>query len=127
MTTILDSGGVSALASDRALIKKLRLSGEWPPIVPADVLAESLTGDHRRDHDANHLLGLCLICPVTEGVARHAATLRFRAQRKDISAVDAIVAATADRVGGGVVWTSDPTDLGALAGHTTNSVKIAAV
>lgn len=108
-------------------MRQLRDAGEWPPIVPAGVLVEALTGDHRRDHHANHLLALCAIRPVTEELARHAAQLRFRSGRKRISAVDAIVAATADHLGGAVVWTSDPDDLNALAGNTVNVVQVAKV
>jgi len=127
MTTVLDSGGVSALASNLALLKELRASGEWPPVVPAAVLTESLTGDHRLDFHANRVLRRCAIRPVTELVARHAAALRYASRRGDVSAVDAIVAATADQAGGGVVWTSDPSDLTALACHTVSRVHVAKV
>ena len=112
MTVVLDSGGVSALAADRALIDSMRRSGQWPPVVSTAVLAECLTGDHRRDFHVNRLLRLCSVRPVSEIIARHAAALRFLgragATSGGISAVDAIVAATADHAGGGVVWTSDP-------------------
>ena len=47
MTLILDSGGLSALAADRAKLAELRRRGLWPGQVPSVVLAESLTGDHR--------------------------------------------------------------------------------
>jgi predicted nucleic acid-binding protein len=127
VTTILDSGGVSALANDRALVRELRLTGEWPPLVPTAVLAESLTGDHRRDYHVNQLLRVCVLRPVNEIIARHAARLRYRASRDGISAIDALVAATADHAGGGVVWTSDPKDMIALADHTLQSVRVAAV
>lgn len=127
MTTVLDSGAVTALASDRALVKSLRSRGEWPPVVPAAVLVESLTGDHRRDFHANRVLRLCTIRSVTEVIARQAATLRYASRRDGVSAVDAIVAATADHAGGGVVLTSDPGDLRALAAHTIHRVSVAGV
>jgi predicted nucleic acid-binding protein len=127
MTIVLDSGGVSALATDRALINSMRKSGEWPPVVSMVVLAESLTGDHRRDFHTNRLLRLCAIRPVSELIARHAAALRYASRREGISAVDAIVAATADQAGGGVVWTSDPGDMAALASYTVNRVRVAKV
>jgi len=127
MTTVLDSGGVSALASNVALLKELLATGEWPPLVPAAVLAESLTGDHRLDFHANRLLRRCTIMPVTEIIARHAAALRYASRRGGVSAVDAMVAATADHAGGGVVWTSDPHDLTALASHTISRVVVAKV
>lgn len=110
MTVVLDAGAVTALAHDRALINALRKSGAWPPLVPTAVLAESLTGDHRRDFHENRLLRMCTLRPVTEIIARHAATLRYASSRDGMSVVDAIVAATADHAGGGVVWTSDPED-----------------
>lgn len=127
MTTVLDSGGVTALASNVALLKELRATGEWPPVVPAAVLTESLTGDHRSDFHANRLLRRCEIRPVTEHIARHAAALRYASRRDGISAVDAIVAATADHAGGGVVWTSDPGDLTALACHTVSRISVAKI
>jgi predicted nucleic acid-binding protein len=95
--------------------------------VPADVLAESLTGDHRRDYHTNRLLRVCIVRDVNEIIARHAARLRYLARRDGISAVDAIVAATADHAGGGVVWTCDPGDLGALIGHAINPIAVTAV
>lgn len=108
-------------------MKSLRAWGVWPPVVPAAVLAESLTGDHRRDFHVNRLLRLCEVRPVTEIIGRHAALLRYRSRRGDVSAVDAIVAATADHGGGGVVWTSDPHDLHDLANHAINEVSVAPV
>lgn len=127
MRVILDSGGVTAAALNREILTSLLKKGAWPPLVPAAVLVESLTGDHRRDHQTNRVLRLCKIRPVEEIIARHAALLRYRSRRADISAVDAIVAATADHAGGGVVWTSDPKDLYALAANTIHRVKVAKV
>jgi predicted nucleic acid-binding protein len=127
MTLVLDSGGVSALAVNAAKLREIKSRGHWPPVVPADVLVESLTGDHRRDFHANRLLNQCLISSVTELVARHAAILRYACRRKAASAVDAIVAATADHAGGGIVLTSDPDDLKALVANTIHSVKVAKV
>jgi predicted nucleic acid-binding protein len=127
MSLILDAGGVSALATNIAKLREIRAEGLWPPLVPADVLAESLTGDHRRDHLANRLLRECLIRDVTEIIARHAAVLRYASRRKGISAVDAIVTATADHAGGGIVVTSDPQDVAALAANTIHPVRVAKV
>lgn len=127
MTLILDSSGVSALATNIAKLREIRAEGEWPPLVPADVLAESLTGDHRRDHHANRLLRECIVRDVTEIIARHAAALRYASRRKRISAVDAIVAATADHAGGALVLTGDPDDLSALAANSIHPVVVAKV
>lgn len=113
------------LARHRARLHEVRRRGEWPPIVPTAVLVESLTGDHRRDFHANRFLRTCVIKPVDEDLARHAALLRTAAGgSRGPSAVDAIVVAQADRVGGAVVLTSDPKDLQALAHHTKNRVWI---
>jgi len=94
-------------------------------VVPAVVLTEALTGDHRRDFHENRLLRTCDIQPVGEGLARRAAALRTAvAAARSPSAVDAVVVALADDVGGATVLTGDPRDLKALARHTTNEVRI---
>jgi hypothetical protein len=126
MTLILDSGGVSALAGHRARLAELRRRGLWPPQVPAVVLAEALTGDHRRDHDTNRLLRTCQIRDTGEPVSREAARLRTAtAKAAKISAVDAIVVAFAGAYPDPVILTSDPRDLGALTEHTTTPIAIA--
>jgi predicted nucleic acid-binding protein len=125
VTLVLDSGGVSMLAGNRARLHEVRQRGEWPPIVPAAVLVEALTGDHRRDFHENRLLHVCIIEPVDEDLARDAALLRTAgAGRRVPSAVDAIVAAQADRMGGAVILTTDPGDLRALARHTKNVIRV---
>ena len=119
MTVILDSGGLSALAGHRAKLAELRRRGEWPPLVPAVVLTESLTGDHRRDFNTNRLLRMSEVRDVTEQFARDAALLRTRTGRAGtISATDAIVAAFAIGATGAVVLTNDPDDLQALVQDT---------
>lgn len=128
MTLVLDSGGVSMLAGNRARLQELRRRDEWPPAVPAAVLTEALTGDHRRDFHENHLLRLCEITPVDELLARAAAGLRTAVGgNRPPSAVDALVVALADRLGGSTILTGDPKDLGRLAAHTTRGVRVAAV
>lgn len=127
MTLVLDAGGVSMLAGSRARLQEIRRRGEWPPIVPSVVLAEALTGDDRRDFHQNRLLRVCIVEPVDEDLARDAALLRTAvAASRAPSAVDAVVAAQADRVGGAVVLTTDPGDLQALARHTKNVVRVSA-
>ena len=126
MTLILDSGGVSALAGQRARLVELRRRGLWPAQVPAVVLTESLTGDHRRDHDTNRLLRKCQIRSIDEPLSREAARLRTATGRAaKISAVDAVVAAFASSYPDPIVLTSGPRDLGALAEHTTAPITIA--
>jgi predicted nucleic acid-binding protein len=125
---VLDSGGVSALAGQRARLTELRRRGVWPPQVPTVVLVEVLTGDHRRDFHENHLLGLCQIRPVVEQTARNAARMRAATGRADeISATDAIVAALAISVRDSVIVTSDPVDLSDLVNTQSVVVRVSAV
>lgn len=123
MTLVLDSGGVGALAGQRARLAELRNRGEWPPQLPAVVLTEALAGDHRRDFHVNRLLALCQVRTVTEDLARTGARLRGRLPRAGaVSAVDAIVAALAATHPDAVVLTSDPRDLKALLDGTPAAV-----
>ena len=126
MTLVLDAGGISALAGQRARLLELRQSGLWPAQVPSVALAEALTGDHRRDYHANRLLRTCQVRDVTEPHAREAARLRTATGRAaEISATDAIVAAYASARPDPVVLTSDPHDLIALSEHTARPIAIA--
>lgn len=128
MTLVLDSGGLSALAGQRARLQELRRRGLWPAQVPAVALTEALTGDHRRDFHTNHLLRTCQVREVDETHAREAARLRTATGRAGtISAVDAVVAALASTQPDAVVFTSDPRDLRALAEHTTSPISIISV
>ena len=107
---------------------ELRQRGLWPPQVPAVVLAEALTGDHRRDFHTNRLLRACQIRDVDELHGREAARLRSATGRASkISATDAIVAAFASLCTNPVVLTSDPRDLVALAVHATHPIAVAGV
>jgi predicted nucleic acid-binding protein len=125
MTVVLDCGGVSFLAADRAVLTVLRERGEWPPLVPSVVLAECLTGDHRRDHAVNRLLTMCLVPDVDEPLARRAAALRTATRRAGtVSAVHAVVVALAERHPSSVVVTSDPDDVRALAAHAAAEVRV---
>jgi hypothetical protein len=98
MSLVLDSGAITALGRrDRqtaARLAALRLRGLWPPIVPTAVLIDSLTGNRVRDALANRTVGLSLVYPLDEPMARRAAQLRRRARAG--SAVDAIVVAAAE-------------------------------
>jgi hypothetical protein len=112
--------GVSALAAGRGRLIQLRRRGLWPAQVPAVVLAEALTGDHRRDFHANRLLRACQIRDVTGVCAREVARLRAATGRASaISATDAIVAAYASTTSTPVVLTSNPSDLAAATGPIT--------
>ncbi|CCG04395.1 protein of unknown function [Blastococcus saxobsidens DD2] len=128
MTLVLDSGGVTGLAGQRARLRELQRRGLWPAEVPAVVLTEALTGDHRRDFQLNRLLRACQVRPVPELQAREAAVLRTRTERAgEISAVDAVVAASASTRPGSVVLTSDPGDLRALAEHAVHRFTVVPV
>jgi predicted nucleic acid-binding protein len=113
---VLDAGALTRLAERsipaRERLRRLRGAGLWPPFVPAVVLTEALRGDPRKDFLGERLLGMCEVEAVDELVARRAARLRTGAGRG--SAVDAIVVAFAEGIGG-VVLTQDPKDLRALA------------
>jgi hypothetical protein len=126
MTIVLDSHGLTMLANSRARLEELRRRGEWPAVVPTVVLAESLTCDHRRDYHENRVLRTCDLRPVDEALARSAAFLRAQVTgRRSPSAVEAIVVALADLVGGATVLSSDPADLRALARNTVHKVNVA--
>jgi predicted nucleic acid-binding protein len=125
VTLVLDSGGLSMLVQSRARLEELRRRGEWPALVPAVVLTEALTGDHRRDFHENRLLRTCDVRPTDEALARRAATLRTALDRaRAPSAVDAIVVALADDVGGATVLTGDLRDLRALARNAVNDITV---
>ncbi len=128
MTLVLDSGGLSALAVDRAFLETLLRSDPGVPLVPAVVLVEALTGDHRRDHAVNRLLRRCTVVPLVEVVARSAARLRTATGRAStISAADAVVAAQALSLVFPRVVTSDPEDLQRLSAASTRGFRVVAV
>ncbi len=128
MNLVLDSGGVSALAGNRKALTELRHRRKWPPVIPSVVLAESLTGDHRRDFHVNHLIGLSVVADVDEAAARRAAKLRTDTGRAaEISAIDAIVVAIAVDIADANVLTSDASDLCDLAAVADRVVAVTAV
>jgi len=128
VTLVLDAGALSALAGQRARLHELRRRGLWPAQVPAVVLTEALTGDHRRDFHVNRLLRTCQVRDVDETHAREAARLRTATSRAGtISAVDAVVAAFAGGRPDAVVLTSDPHDLRALAEHVPGAITVMGV
>ncbi len=123
---ILDAGGVSALAGQRARLDALRGRGLWPAQIPVVVLVESLTGDARQDYHTNILVKLSQVREVTEPLAREAARSRTATSRAGtISATDAVVVAYATTQTDPVVLTSDPADLARLAVGTDRPITIA--
>lgn len=116
---VLDSGAISRLArrtrQNAATIAALRREGLWPPLVPSVVLVEATSGRPGPDANTNRLLKTCdIVTDLPEVTARRAAELRRRARKG--SAVDAVLVAVAEP--GGTVFTGDPDDLRALAGHS---------
>lgn len=123
MRLILDSGGVTALASQssRAVALHRWIAGQdlWPPEVPAVVLVECLTGDPGKDARVNLVLKQCVVLQrVPEKLARRAAQMRTAARCG--SAVDALVVAYAEK--DGKVLTGDLKDLRALAQYADGVV-----
>ncbi len=125
---MLDAGALTVLVARPAIALGFRRRGQWPPVMPAVVLTEALTGDHRRDFGANRLLRVCIVATVDGKLAREAARLRAATGRAGtISAVDALVAAFAAGTEDAVVLTSDPADLRALAEHVTAPITVVGV
>lgn len=128
MTLVLDAGGLTALAHQRARLEELRRRGLWPAQVPSVVLTEALTGDHRRDFHTNRLLRACQVRAVDEPQGRAGARLRGATGRAaTISAVDAVVAALAEARAGAVVLTTDPSDLQALVEQAASPITVVGV
>lgn len=118
-SVVLDSQGLWAVVRNdsedaRAVLAASSQAGV-PVLVSAAVLAETLYGDER-DARANQVLKKIEIAPVTDPIARSAARLKRLAGMTGVPAtVDALVVATAEAAGGGVILTSDPGDIRALA------------
>lgn len=121
----MNDAWVSALAGQRARLFELRKRELWPPVVPAVVLAEALTGDRRRDFHTNRLLRMCLVMVVDEELARQASRLRTAAGRAgEIAAPDAIVVAQAARLDAPNILTSDPYDIRDLAAYSATAISV---
>lgn len=133
MIAVLDTGGISALASvdekARARLRALRAQVD-DLVAPAAVLAEGLlTGHPGRDHHVLTLLKLIAVRDVDEFLGLAAGRLRTQAiggrAKPQPSGVDAIVAATADGAGDDVqLITSDPGDMTALLAHADHSSRV---
>jgi predicted nucleic acid-binding protein len=89
-------------------------------VVPLTVLAEVYRGDATDARVDRLFVGGVRHVGLDLKTARLAGQLRARARVG--SAVDAIVVATAVRLGGGVIATSDPDDMRALAAGYSNVV-----
>ena len=121
---VLDSGAVSALSRNDERIR-LALTGAIRSgarvTVPTAVIAESTTGDPRRDAATNRVLKLATPVSLDERLARKSAAIRHAMRARRSGTIDAIVVATADHVAGSVILTTDPHDLLPLAAVTGRS------
>jgi predicted nucleic acid-binding protein len=118
-SVVLDSEGLWAVARNdsddaRAVLAASSQAGV-PVLVSAATLAETLFGDER-DARVNQVLKKIQVAPVTDLIARSAARLKQLAGMTGVAAtIDAVVVATSETVGGGVILTSDPADIRVLA------------
>lgn len=88
--------------------------------IPSSVLVEAYTGT-ARDAGIDRVVGRAnRIVPLDHGIARLAGQLISRDGLDSCHAGDATVVATAVRLGGALVLTSDPDDLRALARDFAN-------
>lgn len=133
---VLDSEAVSCLARPhqnelrlRRVRAALRSAHRMNAAVriPSVVLVELYRGP-RHDEPIDALLGRGIAQVITTGsrVARIAGHLLATAEAGSELAVDAVVVATAVRLGGGIVATHDPADLERLAAPI-NNVSILAI
>lgn len=131
MDVVFDSGALTAWARSRPpadLLDLLEVAAQsgGAVIVPTVTVVESTTGRQREDARINQLLRRVVADSCTLDRSRQAAALRFRCLRT-VSAVDAVVAATAAIRTQATVVTSDPGDLQALLANTARAVPVLAV
>ncbi|MGD9995570.1 MAG: type II toxin-antitoxin system VapC family toxin [Ilumatobacteraceae bacterium] len=131
---VLDSEAVSALARPRtdparhdrvrAAMRSAHLRNA-PVRIPAAVLVELYRG-RGSDEAIDVVLARGFAQVVTTGarMARIAGHLLARIDADSALAIDALVVATAIRLGGGIIATHDPSDLKALAANHPNVVVL---
>lgn len=123
---VLDTEALSVLASPKergasarraqAILQAAAIRNA-PVRTSAGVLVEAYRGK-ARDAGVDRVLNQGVeVLPVDRGTARVAARLLTDADLDSCSAVDAVVVATAIRLGGALVLTSDPDDLSRLAAN----------
>jgi predicted nucleic acid-binding protein len=114
-TVVYDTGALLAAERNKPALWEFHvevLAAGVRPIVPVVVLAQAWRGGPQ--HNLSRLLRGCRVLPDTEDIGRAAGTACAATATSDV--VDAIVVATAVRLGGALVVTSDPSDLEHLAG-----------
>jgi predicted nucleic acid-binding protein len=121
---ILDTEALSVLASPKErgasarraqAILQAAAFRNAPVRTSAAVLVEACRGQARDAAVARILNQGVDVLPVDRGTARVAAHILNEANLDSCSAIDAIVVATAIRLGGALIVTSDPDDLSRLA------------
>lgn len=133
---VFDSEALSALARPRVDVQRHQRvraamrsahSRNYPLRVPSAILVELYRG-RGSDEAIDHLLGQGVARVVTTGVriARIAGHILAAHGQGSEYAVDALVVATAVRLGGGLIVTHDPDDLARLASGF-NNVAVAGV
>lgn len=133
---VLDSEALSALArpnADRMRHQRVRAAmrsahdRNFPVRVPSAVLVELYRGGGADEAiDAVLARGFAQVVTTGARIARMAGHLLAAAHTGSEMAIDALVVATAIRLGGGIVVTHDPDDLVLLAADHPN-VVIAAI
>jgi predicted nucleic acid-binding protein len=132
---VLDTRALELLADPKADIQAARRMRDVldsadrigiPVRIPSAVLAEAYRGT-AVDAAIDRVLGNG-IRPITLGqaAARQAGRLKHRDRLNSCHTVDALVVATAIRLGGGIIATGDPDDLRSLARHHAN-IKVEAL
>lgn len=127
---VLDSEAVSALArpgQDRERHDRVRAAmrsahGRNAPVrIPTAVLVELYRGQGF-DEPIDHVVAQGFAQVITTGarIARIAGHLLASIESGSELAIDALVVATAIRLGGGIVLTHDPSDLSRLAANHAN-------
>jgi predicted nucleic acid-binding protein len=129
---VLDTRAVEAIADPKSDIQAARRMRDIlasadrmaiPVRVPTAVLAEAYRGT-AADAAIDRVLGRGIRAITTgQGIARQAGALRHRDRLNSCHTVDALVIATAIRLGGGIVATGDRSDLQSLARDHAN-VKV---
>jgi predicted nucleic acid-binding protein len=129
---VLDSRALELIADPKADVKAAQRMRDMldsadrmgiPVRVPTAVLAEAYRGT-AADAAIDRVVGQGIrAITLGQATARQAGTLRHRDRLNSCHIVDALVVATAIRLGGGIVATGDPDDLRSLAREHSN-VKV---
>jgi predicted nucleic acid-binding protein len=129
---VLDSRALEVVAYPKADVKAAQRMRDMldsadrmgiPVRVPTAVLAETYRGTAAGSAIDRVLRRGIRAITLGQATARQAGNLRYRDRLNSCHIVDAIVVATAIRLGGGIVATGDPDDLRSLAREHAN-VKV---